>query len=394
MTIPAKLIDTTQEHLERLIADEVQEGPHIDFKRDLPANWDNAAKSEFLADVSAFANAGGGDVVYGVDEDGAGQASSLVPQVVGNINAAVLRMQDLLLHQVEPRIPGVQVFPVPVTVAGTAGHAIIIRAPQSWAGPHRVRLSQHFYVREGRRKRQLDVPEIRGLFLRSESQGQRVRDFRTERLGRILSGEAFYRLVEGPLLVAHLVPVQSMVGLVQIDPVTYAQQRHVPLIGATAGWARINIDGALAIRNPDAGGTHGYSQLFRNGALEATKVYPRRPGEQFANLPSTAYEQHIIELLRSFRAELVHHGIEAGCTVMLSLLQADKFKLGVRQGLEFFDERQTLFDRSTVLVPDILADAAQSPEHALKPAFDLLWQAAGFERSRNFDAAGNWAPPA
>jgi hypothetical protein len=37
MTLPAKLIDTTQEHLERLIADEVQEGSHIDFKRDLPA---------------------------------------------------------------------------------------------------------------------------------------------------------------------------------------------------------------------------------------------------------------------------------------------------------------------------------------------------------------------
>jgi hypothetical protein len=31
-------------------------------------------------------------------------------------------------------------------------------------------------------------------------------------------------------------------------------------------------------------------------------------------------------------------------------------------------------------------------ELALKPAFDLVWQAAGFAGSRNYNAAAQWAP--
>jgi hypothetical protein len=394
MTIPAKLTDTTQADLERLIADLVQEGPHIDFKSDLPAAWDNSAKSEFLADVSAFANAGGGDVIYGVAEDGTAVATAVVPQVPANIDQEVLRMQDFLLHLVEPRMPGIQVFAVPVSVGGASGHAIVIRVPQSWAGPHRVKLGQHFYIREGQRKRQLDVPELRGLFVRSESQAQRVRDFRTERVGKILSGDVPHKLIDGPLMVAHIVPVQSALGLVQIDPVGYSTQRYVPVLGASPGWARMNIDGALAVRGSNVEGTHGYSLLFRNGFLEATKAYPRRGDEQRVNFPSLAYEEQLIALLRAFRVELKHHQIEPSCTVMLSILQANQLKLGVRDTYGFLDKHQTLFDRHTLVIPDVLAPADIAPEVALRPMFDMVWQAAGLERSRNYNAEGVWAPPA
>lgn len=390
MTIPAKLTDTTQSHIERLVSEKVQEGPHIDFKRDLPAAWDNSAKSEFLADVSAFANAGGGDVIYGVAEDGNATASAVVPQTHSSIDQEVLRMQDLLLNQVEPRMPGAHVFPVPVTVGATSGHVVVVRVPQSWAGPHRVRLGQHFYIREGQRKRQLDVPELRGLFLRSETQAQRVRDFRAERLGKILSGDAPQKLVDGPVLVAHLIPVQSALGLVQIDTAQYSNQRYVPVLGASSGWARMNIDGALAIRNIDQGGfTHGYSQLFRNGFLEATKTYPRRGTEERVNFPSSRYEEDVVALLRTFRAELLHHEVEASCTVMLSLIRADEMRLGVGNNW-FLDDHQTLFDRATIVIPDVLAAADVEPATALKPAFDMVWQAAGFTHSGNYDASGAW----
>lgn len=59
MSLPSNLLETTQADIERLIADRTQEGPHLDFKRDLPGVWDNSAKHELLADVTAFANSGG-----------------------------------------------------------------------------------------------------------------------------------------------------------------------------------------------------------------------------------------------------------------------------------------------------------------------------------------------
>ena len=52
--VPPKLDDTTQTHLDSLIREGAREGDHFDFKRDLPAAWDNATKHEFLADVSAY----------------------------------------------------------------------------------------------------------------------------------------------------------------------------------------------------------------------------------------------------------------------------------------------------------------------------------------------------
>lgn len=393
MAIPHRILETTQAHLQALIDDGVREGPHLDFKRDLPAAWNNEAKHEFLADVTSFANAGGGDVVFGIDEDGQAQAAAIVPQVLTNSDQEVRRLQDFLMTLAEPRMPGTQVHAVPVSVASVNGHCMVVRVPQSWAGPHRVKTNQHFFVRDGLRKRQLDIPEIRSLFLRSETQAQRLRDFRAERLGKILSGEAPHRLVDGPLLVVHLIPTQAALGLVQIDPVPYTDQRGLPVIGAAGTMARLNIDGALAVRNETPNGeTHGYSLFFRNGFLESTYVLTHRHGQERAILPSLSYEQHLITLLGNFRGELTRLALALECAVMISLIRADEVKLGVRDDWGFLDAHQTLFDRKTLILPDVLAPADTTPEQAMKPAFDLMWQAAGFASSRNYNAAGEWAP--
>lgn len=393
MPLPPRLTDVTQESLDQLVSEVAREGPHLDFKRDLPIAWNNEAKHEFLADVTAFANSGGGDLIFGVDEDGQAQASAIVPQAVANPDQEVRRLQDFLLNLAEPRMPGVQVQAVAVTVGAISGYAIVVRVPQSWAGPHRVKSNQHFFIREGLRKRQLDVPEIRSLFLRSESQAQRLREFRSERLGKILSGEAPHRLIDGPLLVAHLFPTQAALGLIQVDPVPYTNQRGLPVIGAGSGMARLNLDGALVVRNENQNGeAHGYSQFFRSGFFESVYVLSRRGEQGRAVLPSLSYEQHLITLLADFRAELARLGLDLECTVMLSLTRASEVKLGVRNDWDFLDAHQTLFDRRTVLLPDILATGDATPDRAMKPAFDLMWQAAGFPSSRNYNAAGDWAP--
>ena len=55
--------------LHQICEDRVREG-QVDFKKELPSK-DERGKAEFLKDVCAFANADGGDLVYGVlDEDG------------------------------------------------------------------------------------------------------------------------------------------------------------------------------------------------------------------------------------------------------------------------------------------------------------------------------------
>lgn len=376
----------TEADLQRLVAEHEQEGPHLEFKRETPRP-DNGARHEFAADASAMGNSGGGDLVYGIDEDAQGSAGAVAP-FVGNADVEARRMLDVLANSVEPRLPGLQIQPV--SVAG--GTVFVVRVPQSWAGPHRVRTNQHFFVREGARKRQLDIPEIRAMFVRTESQGQRVRDFRTDRLGALMSGRAPERLVPGALQVLHLIPTQAALGLMNVDPVPYMNRQVLPVLGAGGGNPRINIDGALVVRNIGAGGTHGYSQFFRNGYFETVHVEAWGGPEQRTALGSIHYEQNIIQLVDRFRAELLRLDYSTEVTAMWSLLGADRTELGIDRWRFNLDDTMGRFDRPTLVVPDVLLRSEDSPERALRPLFDQIWQAAGLLRSYNYDDQGNWAP--
>lgn len=386
MPLPTDLQAITEADLQRLVAEHEQEGPHLEFKRETPRP-DNGARHEFAADVSAMGNSGGGDLVYGIDEDAQGSAGAVAP-FVGNADVEARRMLDVLANSVEPRLPGLQIQPV--SVAG--GTVFVVRVPQSWAGPHRVRTNQHFFVREGARKRQLDIPEIRAMFVRTESQGQRVRDFRTDRLGALMSGRAPERLVPGALQVLHLIPTQAALGLMNVDPVPYMNRQVLPVLGAGGGNPRINIDGALVVRNIGAGGTHGYSQFFRNGYFETVHVEAWGGPEQRTALGSIHYEQNIIQLVDRFRAELLRLDYSTEVTAMWSLLGADRTELGIDRWRFNLDDTMGRFDRPTLVVPDVLLRSEDSPERALRPLFDQIWQAAGLLRSYNYDDQGNWAP--
>lgn len=104
MSLPTKLTDTTQGHLQQLVDDAAPENQHRDYKRELPSNWDNEAKKRFVADLIAMANSTGGDVIYGIDEDSDACAKALVPQLHANgIDAEVRRMQDFAMEYVELR---------------------------------------------------------------------------------------------------------------------------------------------------------------------------------------------------------------------------------------------------------------------------------------------------
>jgi predicted HTH transcriptional regulator len=122
-----------------LIENQIIEHKQLDYKRDLPGGRDSE-KIEFLADVSSFANASGGHIIYGLGEkkDEAGKNTG-IPEYVGlegvNIDEHKLRLEQMILSGTEPRIPGIQVKPI---TGFNNAPVIIMRIPKSWAGPHMV----------------------------------------------------------------------------------------------------------------------------------------------------------------------------------------------------------------------------------------------------------------
>ena len=132
------------EDFERLKANGVAEGRTLEYKEALPGATD-AERKEFLNDVSSFANAVGGDIIYGLKSgrDASGKSNGLIESVDGlavtNCDVEIQRLENMLRDGIAPRIPGVRFQ----WVDGLSrGQALLIRVPRSWAGPHMVTYQQ------------------------------------------------------------------------------------------------------------------------------------------------------------------------------------------------------------------------------------------------------------
>jgi hypothetical protein len=393
MFLPSNLSELNQTHLDQLVAAGATEGSHLDFKRELPTNWDQEAKKRFMADVTAFANAGGGDLVFGVEEDANAQAAAVVPQEFNSVDLEVRRVQDFILELAEPRLPGVQVQAVPVSDGARSGHAVVIRVPESWAGPHRSKVNLHFYVREGLRNRQLDIPEIRGLFLRSENQAQRMRDFRAARLAQVVTGQTPVKLSDRPKLVVHAIPTQAALGQVFIDPVQYTKgRRTLPVLGTLpVSPVTLNLDGAFGPIVSPGNQAPGYTQQFREGYFEA--VWELAPFGDVTKpvLPGSAYESYVNQFLGNVRGEAAASNVAQQLAVFVSLIGANEAVLAGPSGMgRGWGYSVKGFDRKDILLPDVLIQPDESIGHGMRPAYDLMCQAAGYEGSPNYGADGEW----
>src|SRR5438128_9124671 len=140
-----------------LVSTQASEGKRLEFKARLPGGSDGERK-EFLADVSSFGNATGGDIVYGIDAPD-GIAIGAAGIALGNVEAELLRLEGMIQAGVDPRIPNVTLRAIPLS----SGYSvIIIRIPKSWAAPHMVTVlgSNRFYSRTSSGKFLLDVREL------------------------------------------------------------------------------------------------------------------------------------------------------------------------------------------------------------------------------------------
>lgn len=184
-----------QSDLQRLIDDGVLEKKGLDYKRQFTGNSDGD-KKELLYDITSFANAGGGFLIFGMQEENGIPVSieGVAPEAV---DREKLRMEQLLQTGVEPRVPGITMH----NVALDDGKAVlIVHVPNSWASPHMVKIggASKFYSRNSAGKYQLDVSELRAAFLLSETIAEKISNFRTERLGKIIARELPIEMPDNP----------------------------------------------------------------------------------------------------------------------------------------------------------------------------------------------------
>lgn len=390
MTLPANITATTQTHLDSLIHEKAEEGQHLDFKREIPAAWDGKAKHDLVSDASAFANAGGGWLIYGMEQDDIGCAKALSPSEF-NPDTGTMQMESILRDNIEPRLPVCRVQPVKVNVGGVEGYAVVVEVPQSWQRPHRARTNRDFYLRVGKQSRPVDVPELKGMVLRSEGQAQRIRDFRTERLARILSRETPCPFKAGPALVVHAVPTAAALGTMQIDPVIYERnQRRTPMLGRTsAAMSVLNFDGVVSMLSVAPNESLAYTQIFREGYFEAAWALQPIGGSPRPALVSTPMEHYVFQFLEGVRVELAYMDVPVEMAVFVSILGADEVDFATDGSMGIGVDRSQ-FDRKMLNFPEVVIEADVLPSKGMRPVYDRIWQSANLRGSLNYDKAGNW----
>jgi len=384
MPLSNKQLESIEESdLQSLVDNKVLEGKMIEYKESLLGNTDSE-KKEFLADVSSFANAAGGHLIFGIKQT-SGVPSEVCGLQITNVDAEILRLENIIRDGIEPRIPGVAVRAVPLQSSRVA---IIIRIPRSWALPHMVTFRGHskFYSRNSAGKYPLDVSEIRALFALSETTAQRIRNFRVERLSKIIAGETPIALDEPPKIVLHIIPLDAFDPAKKYDLDSLDSGSLQPIY--TSGWNhRYNFDGVLAYGQfPKSTSAHSYLQIYRNGIIEAVEAFLLRDGV----IPSVAFEEELLKALPRFLAIQKKLGVEPPLFIMLSLLGVSGYIMAVDRA-RFGWRDDYPIDRDALIVPEILIESFEcDPAEVMRPIFNAIWNAAGWPRSMNYDENGRW----
>jgi len=364
----------------------LREGRTLDFKQALVGGKDDD-KREFLADVSSLANTAGGDIVFGIME-AQGEATGIPGIELADPDAEILRLEAVLRSGLEPRLPRVELRWLP---GPDDRGLLIVRTPRSYLGPHRVtfRNHGHFYGRTNAGKTSMDVTELRAAFLSAEGVHDRIRRFRNERLGIIEAGEGPVGLRRGAKAVLHVVPLEAFAAERDVG-IDRNHDLIFPFGFVGRGFdARHTLEGFATFsgQEHDPDGTYGYAMLFRSGIIEGAATVGHK-SEDGRFIPASSVEWAALQALGGYREKLTKKGVELPLYVFLSLIGVRGHNLSI-SGRPFDLKRPTRTD--ALLLPEaVIMDPQQTDEEVLRPVFDRLWNAFGYERSFSFNAAGKY----
>jgi hypothetical protein len=377
--------------LQDLVENRVGESRTLDFKETTPAGNEDGKKG-FLADISAFANTGGGVILYGVrtvrDESGndTGVAEALVGVGAENLDKVKQRLESLAHDSVSPSLAEVLRFQE-IEVPGVASPILALGIPRSLVGPHRVvyNRSNRFYRRADTRNYEPDIPELRRMFLESASWIDEATSWRAERMRRVLGQEVYPRIITSPATFIHVLPLGRLGQSLDLasKEAAFTNPPLRPLrTGNGMDW-RFNVDGFICFAQDESRTIASYTQVLRFGGVEGFTAFGHisRPGSADGIVWGESLEQDVPQYVG--RALTVIHStlaVDPPYAVYLSLhgtrgLPVQSGGIGLRLD-------RALIDQDVIQPPPaIIDDPGRDISTDLRPMLDVVWQSGGLARA-------------
>jgi hypothetical protein len=379
--------------LQRLVANRVVETRELEYKRDAIGGKE-AEKKEFLKDASAFANARGGDLIIGMGAQDGVPVEPIGGITVANIDDEVQRLESMIRDGIEPRLIGHQTRAIQLQ---NGNYVIVVRIPRSWNPPHRVSYQgwNKFFTRNSNGAHEVDVDELRAIFLGGAVLTERIEQFRAQRLDQIRRNEAPINVGSDGRLILHIAPLSTFgdKSAVNVSQAAGMRQSFHPISHRSGFQHRLNFDGLLTMSEFKAEGTWGsYLQLFRDGCIETAAdgyVY-QNPDNQKRMLKKKKIGPDLFGSIPVYLENLAEMGIDPPYLAMITITNIQASHIGYDYGQIFGPA-----DRDSLATAPVLFNSPDLDDEwhkILKPVLDAIWNGFGKEQTDGFDQNENWRP--
>lgn len=236
----------------------------------------------------------------------------------------------------------------------------------------------------------MDAAQLRAAFVSGEALADRIRRFRVDRLDLIEAGEAALPMPAGPLAVLHIVPLDGFAGRSDVTVGEYGAMLMPPGGAQPHGvHSRFTLDGHATYQiSGSRDEASAYALLMRSGAIEA--VIDVADGN-VDTIPSALLAWPFLTRFKSYIAGLKRHSLQPPLYLFLSYLR-------VRDRRLFHERRENVspasYPRDRLLLPEVVIDSMdRDASQALRPSFDILFNAFGWPNAFIFGEDGNYRGP-
>jgi hypothetical protein len=387
--IPKQLKEIRKEDLLALRENKIPEGKTIDYKSQLSISSDEE-KKDFYKDITSFANAEGGDIIYGIIEENR-IPKDIVGVEVENIDEMLLKLSDMIRNGIEPTIipqPELHHF-----ILEDNRYVIIIRVHRSFTAPHRISFQKNnkFFIRGDGGNNEMSITELGNAFIFSQSITERIQNFRLERLHKLVSGDTPVPLttrLKGKMML-HLIPLQSFIENTMFDVNSnelseILKSKLFEPIESYGEFSRYNLEGFTRYGGLDeTRGTYSYVQFFRNGITEA--VFGACLHEGDGSFVHGYIKNKVFEYGFNYLELMKKLNIIPPIYALLTFydIKGSTLNLGKVRGPNFMGSEDFKFEKELISLPEVVINDFVSNENELesifKPVFDVLMNAFGLK---------------
>lgn len=312
-----------KEDLKALIESEsLRESEYVDYKRTFAflessdKNERRKKQNEFRNDICSFANADGGYIFFGIDEE-EGLPVSIYGVEIENVDKFESQRR-IEIEAIQPVKPNVEFSFIPIAMNR---YVVVLQIQKGIFKPYITVEEENtfrFFIRHGNKKHSMSYMEIANQFLSSRALSETISLFRNERINVWKEERG-----EDPFFLIHLIPAtfQNIADQIPLmDLLKNGEMNYQAVFNGLCGeYTTPNVDGIYFPRYeeyPD----YQRLQLYNNGTveLEYDVDSSERDGDNWLKLAySVEAIEKVFEATKTFYCMLHRHATVYICVAIL-----------------------------------------------------------------------------